>query len=197
MKKTNLPNHSHSIWGKLLLASGLLLFFVAGFVQLYEVQTWLSPGKYYDIQINLIREDFAKIEKGLKSLRTEVEKLNGLCMPLESSNPHPSGLSLAGSPAPQSGNCVQPNSDPVWQAALHAAKKDRVFVVRKLKYIDAKLQSLQRSSSHNDAIVAGNPGTKETKGELQDIRAIFQTYTHTLDTLAEQLNHLEGSRKKF
>jgi hypothetical protein len=59
MKKIHLPSiHLNpSRWGKSLLAIGLLLVFVQGLSQLYEVQNFFFPGRYLELKLHLIEEE--------------------------------------------------------------------------------------------------------------------------------------------
>ena len=77
MRKNLLPGLSlnPSSWGRLLLAAGLLLVFVQGLLQLYEVQNFFSPGQYQAIKLNLISKEYPKIDQALTSLQDQLTTL--------------------------------------------------------------------------------------------------------------------------
>jgi hypothetical protein len=196
MKKISLSGISHLRWGKILLPTGLLLVAIAGILQLYEVQAVLFPGNYYANELNLIRKECNFIDKGFISLRTEVAKLNALCIGAATRVTRGPTSSLASSSLPQP-NRVRTTSESAWAATLHAAKKKRVYVARKLKYIDAMLQSMQlaieqQETSHNVALSQRRPDLEKTRRQIQEIRIRCQTYSSELDRLSENLNQLEG-----
>jgi hypothetical protein len=196
MKKISLPDISHLRWGKVLLPTGLLLVAIAGILQLYEVQAVLFPGNYHSNELNLIRKECNFIDKGLISLQTEVVKLNALCLSATKRFPRGStSPSSAGSSPPA--NRVRTTSESAWAATLHMAKKKRVYVARKLKYIDAMLQSMQlpieqQKTSHNVALSQRKPKLEETQRQIQKIRIRCHIYSSECDRLTDKLNQLEG-----
>jgi len=198
MKKIRLPGISHLRWGKLLLPAGLLLVAIAGILQLYEVQAVLFPGNYHATELNLIRKECNFIDKGFISLRTEVAKLNALCVSAAKKfTPDPSSPPSAGSSPPQPPNTVRTTSESAWAATLHTAKKKRVYIARKLKYIGAMLQSIQRAieqqgTSHNAQLSQRRPEHEKTLQQIQEIRIRCQIYSSELISLTRKLNQLEG-----
>jgi hypothetical protein len=189
MKKIYPPSLSHLGWGTVLLPISLLLIAVSGILQLYEVQAVWFPRNYHATQIDLIKKECIFIDKGFVGLRTGVAKLEAFC-----ASPKPS---VAGSSPPQSLNGARITLDSAWPATLHAAKKNRVYVARKLKYIDAMLQSMQRAieqqeTSNDVALSHRRPDFARTLRRIQIIRTRCQTYSSELDRLTEKLNQLEG-----
>ncbi len=182
-------------WGKLLLPAGLLLVAVAGFLNLYEVQVVLFPGNYHATKLKLIRMECNFIEKGLIALQTKVAELNAFCVTTKRLTPIPTSPSSAGVALPQSHNDERITSKADW-APLYAAKKKRVYVARKLRYIDAMLQAMQRaieqqSTSHNVSLAKKRFDLEKTLPQIRKIRTRYQTYSSELDKLTEKLNQLE------
>jgi hypothetical protein len=132
-------------WGKLLLAAGLLLVFVQGLLQLYDVQKVFFPGRYYADKLNLISIECSKIDKGLASLQTQMDNLSQLQRPQARCDLIPARPSLAGTSSLPAAAGPQSNPQSSWPALIHAAKKKRVYVARKLHYIDAILGSMHRT----------------------------------------------------
>ena len=180
------PRLNPSLWGKLLLAAGLLLVCIQGLLQLYEVQDFFFPDKYHEIKLNLIRKECAKIGQGLTSLQdqlnmlTRLQELRGQPDLVPSSRP----LSDSSSPLPAVGaRCY---SDSSWQAAIHAAKKKQVYVARKLNYLRLILQSMHRDleaklSDIGPGSSVRKSGMEETLQQIREIQALWQTYNDKLD----------------
>jgi hypothetical protein len=190
MKKTCPPSPNHSNWGKALLAAGLLLVAVAGILQLQAVQAIFFPGRYHALELNLIRHECAMIDKGLITLRADMAKLQGLCAQAARSEPG------APSPSPQPAVQLRPEAEPAWSATLHAAKKDRVYVARKLKYIDIMLKSMHQAVERQRSSRAGEldrkPELEKTLGQIQAIRARCQVYADELQKISDKLQQLAG-----
>lgn len=201
MKKIRLTgrNLSSSQWGKLLLASGLLLVFVQGVLQLHEVQNFFFPGRYYALKLNLISKEYSKIDEGLSSLQAQLGSLTRLQEQQAQHNLIHLRLSLSNysSPPPADGDRFNPDSS--WQSMLHAAKKKRVYVARKLHYLDLILKAMQRDL---EAQLSGNgsmSATRKTEMEktLQQIResqALGRTFHDKLKDLPEKLEKLAEGR---
>jgi hypothetical protein len=192
MKKIRLPSSiNYSSWGKALLAASLLLVTVAGVLQLQEVQAVFFPGHYHAAELDLIRHECGMIDKGLIALRADMTKLQELCTKaaqLETG---------ASSPSPPLAAPVRPDAEPAWATTLHAAKKDRVYVARKLKYIDIMLKSMQQAikrqhSSQASVLVDRKPEMEKTLGQIQKIRTRCQMYDSELHGLSEKLIQLAG-----
>jgi hypothetical protein len=192
MEKISLKSSiNYSNWGKALLAAGLLLVAAAGVLQLQEVQAVFFPGRRHAIELKVIRHECAMIDKGFIALRADVTKLQGLCAKTSQSEPG------APSPSPQPAARVQPDTEPAWPITLHTAKKDRVYIARKLKYIDIMLKSMQQAVERQQASYAGTlvhskPEMEKTLGQIQEIRARCQIYANELRSLSERLNQLAG-----
>ncbi len=200
MKKISLLDISHVRWGKLLLPAGLLLVAVSGILQLYEVQAVLFPANYHATQINLIKKECIFIDEGFASLRIEVARLDALCATAKRLSPGSATPSSAGSAAPQPPDDSRITSESAWQATLHAAKKKRVYVARKLRYIDAMLQSMQRAIEQQEisrdvALVPRRPEFQRTLRRIQIIQTRSKIYSSELDKLSEKLNQLAGCGK--
>jgi hypothetical protein len=181
MKKFCLPSLNRSSWGKALLAAGLLLVAVAGVLQLQAVQAVFFPGRYHALELKVIRHECVMIDKGLISLRADMTNLQRLCA---AASPHPGGQ-------------VRLGAQPGFPAALHTAKKDRVYVARKLRYVDIMLKSLHQAverqrASHPGAGVDSKPEMEKTLGQIREIRARCQAYTDELQKISDQLQQYAG-----
>jgi hypothetical protein len=203
MKKFRLPGlpRNSSGWGKVLLTAGLLLVAVVGVFQLYEVQDVFFPGKYHATELNLISKECVNIAKGLKALRTEVAKLNGFCVPAAQFDYGAPSPGATASSSPQSAHGAQYDAAPGWQTTLYMGKKKRVYVVRKLKHLDAMLKSMQRAlepqkSSNDPALASRRLEIEKTLGQIQEIQARCHTYSIELQGLSEKLNQLSGCAEK-
>jgi hypothetical protein len=197
MRKKILPgprlNPSH--WAKLLLAAGLLLVCVQGLLQLYEVQNFFFPNKYYEIKLNLIKKESAKISQGLTSLQNQLNMLTRLQELRAQRDLAPSSRALSDFSSPQPAVGAPCNSDSSWQAAIHAAKKKQVYVARKLKYLRLILQSMHRGleaklSNIGPGASVRKSGVEETLRQIQEIQALWQSYNDNLDDSSIKLKKL-------
>ena len=187
MRKNLLPglNLNPSSWGRLLLAAGLLLVFVQGLWQLHEVQNFFSPGKYHAAKLNLFKTEYLKIDQGLTALQDQLTVLTLMQKARAHSDPAPSHQAL------------RPRPDPSWQAAIHAAKKKRVYVARKLNHLGLILQSMQQDleaqlSDPGPESAARKPRVEKTLEQIRESRALWQTYEDRLEDLSIKLNKILG-----
>lgn len=197
MRKNLLPGLSlnPSSWGRLLLAAGLLLVFVQGLLQLYEVQNFFSPDKYQAIKLNLIREDYLKIDQGLTSLRDQLTILTIMRKARAKPDPVPSTRPLSAVPSPLFAADVRCYPDSSWQAAIHAAKKKRVYAARKLHHLGLILQSMQQAleaklSDIGSDSSARKPEMEKTLQQIRESRALWQTYDDNLNDLSIKLKEI-------
>jgi hypothetical protein len=184
-------------WGKLLLAAGLLVVFVLGLLQVYTVQNFFFPGKYQTIKLNLVRKECLKIDEGLASLRTQVDNLTRLRDQTAQLTLIHSNRALATSPpAPADGARSNPESS--WQSMIHAAKKKRVYVARKLNYIEVTLKSMD-GALNTPCSADGSPSStrpaenSKTCQQILEIQALLRTYNDHLTDLSKKLEKLKES----
>ena len=202
LKKIHLPGIrlNPSRWGKTLLATGLLLVFVLGLSQVYEVQSFFFPGRYQEQKLHLIEGECLKVKKGLNSFRAEIDKLKTLRETRAQLPAAPPGRELSLSPSSQAAASVRGTPELPWQSRLQAAKKARVYAARKLPLIDIQLKSLQRSLELQGADIgsAASPAKSEidrTLQRVQENRACWQAYNDRLNDLSDQLNRLVRETK--
>jgi hypothetical protein len=197
MKKSLSPGRrlKPSEWGKLLLAASLLLVFVMGALQLYEVQSFLFPGKYHAIKLNLIRKEYFKIHQGLTSLQSQVDYLCKLQKPRGQPNLVPVGRRLAKEAAPSPATEARFTPEPAWPSLIHAAKKKRVYVARKLNYIEVILKSMQRSLraqlSDKGKASTQKSEMEKTLRQIRQEQARWRIYDDQLNKLSQTLVKLE------
>jgi hypothetical protein len=199
MRKNLLPglNLNPSSWGRLLLAAGLLLVFVQGLLQLYEVQNFFSPGTYQAAKLNLFKKEYLKIDRGLTALKDQLTVLTLMQKARAHSGPDPSNRALAAVPSPLQAAPARCSPDPAWQAAIHAAKKKRVYVARKLNHLGLILQSMQQDleaqlSDLGPESSARKPRMEKTLVHIRESRALWQTYEDKLEDLSIKLNKIIG-----
>ncbi len=199
MRKNLLPglNLNPSRWGRLLLAAGLLLVFVQGLLQLYEVQNFFFPGKYQAAKLDLINREYLKIDRGLASLQNQLTTLT--LMKKNRGNPAPASPSRPSRavPSPPLAADARCSPDSSWQAALHAAKKKRVYAARKLNHIGLILPSMQQDleaqlSTIGPESPARKPRMEKTLQQIRESRALWQTYEGTLNDLSMKLEKIAG-----
>ncbi len=194
MRRNLLPglNRSPSSWGRLLLAAGLLLVFVQGLLQLYEVQDFFSPGRYQATKLTVIGGEYLKIGQALTSLQTQLPRL----AMLQKTRGRPDQV-----PAARVSPCLplRPSCspDPAWQAALHAAKKKRVYAARKLNHLNKILQSMQQTleaelSDLGPESSARKANLEKTLLRIQESRALWKIYNDSLQNLSVALNEIVG-----
>jgi hypothetical protein len=198
MRKNLLPGSrpNFSNWGKLLLAAGLLLVFVQGFLQLHEVQNFFSPHKYHAIKLNLIRKEYFKIDQGMTALQDQLDILTKLQQPRAQPDLAPSSQPLSGSASPLPAAGARCSPDPSWQTAIHAAKKKQVYVTRKLNHLRLILQSLHRDleakvSASGSGSSARKSEWEKTLQQIREIQTLWQTYDVNANNLSIQLKKLE------
>jgi hypothetical protein len=199
MRKNLLPglNLNRSSWGRLLLAAGLLLVFVQGLWQLHEVQNFFSPGAYQATKLNLFKTEYLKIDRGLTALQDQLTVLTLMQKARAHSDPDPSHRALAAVPSPLQAAPARCSPDPAWQAAIHAAKKKRVYVARKLNHLGLILQSMQQDleaqlSDLGPESSAGKPRLEKTLEQIRESRALWQIYEDKLEDLSIKLNKILG-----
>ena len=199
MKKSLAPNLPPKPfgWGKLLLAAGLLVVFVLGLLQVYAVQDFFFPGYYQAIKLNLVRKECLKIDKGLASLRTQVDDLARLRDQTAQLTLIPSHQgSATASAAPADG--ARSNRESSWQSMIHAAKKKRVYVARKLNYIQVTLKSMDQALRTPGAADGSTSSTRtaengKTYQQILKIQARLRTYNDHLADLSKKLETLQES----
>jgi hypothetical protein len=189
------PRLKPSEWRKLLLAASLLFVFVMGSMQLYEVQNFFFPGKYHAIKLNLINKEYFKIRQGLTSLQAHVAHLSRLQNQPGKPNLVPAGRSSAPGASPHPDDNARLTSGDSWPSLMHAAKKKRVYVARKLNYIDVVLKSMRRSLeaqlSESGRASARKPEIEKTLGQIRNDRARWRIYDGRLNELTQTLAKLE------
>jgi hypothetical protein len=189
------PRLNLSSLAKWLLAAGLLLVCVQGLLQLYEVQNFFFPNRYYEIKIKLIKKESAKIRQGLTSLRNQLTMLTRLQGLRVQGDPAPARRSFSDFSSPQPAVAAPCNSDSSWQAAIRAAKKKNVYVTRKLTYLRLILQSMHRDLEAKLAHMGPGAsvrksGVEETLRQIQEIQALCQSYNANLDDSSIKLKKL-------
>ena len=197
MRKNLLPglNLNPSSWGRLLLAAGLLLVFVQGLLQLYEVQNFFSPGKYQATKLNLISNEYLKIDQALTSLQNQLTSLTMMQKTRINPDPVPSTRPLSAIPSPPPAADARGCPDSSWQAAIHAAKKKRVYAARKLNHIRLILQSMQQNleaklSDIGSESSARKPEMEKTLQQIRESRVLRQTYDDKLNDLSIKLEKI-------
>jgi hypothetical protein len=198
MKKSLSPGipPKPSGWGKLLLAAGLFLVFVLGLLQLYAVQNFFFPGNYQVIKLNLVRKDCLKMDKGLTSLQTQIDNLTRLRDQTAQLTLIPSNRALANSSSPASADGARSHPELSWQSMIHAAKKKRVYVARKLNYIEVILKSMDRALNTPCSANGSTSSTRtfesgKTCQQILAIQALLRTYNDRLTDLSKKLEKLE------
>jgi hypothetical protein len=193
------PRLNLSNLAKWLLTAGLLLVCVQGMLQLYEVQNFFFPNKYYEIKLNLIKKESPKISQGLTSLQNQLTMLSRLQELRAQRDPAPASRPLCDFASPQAAVGALCNSDSSWQAAIHAAKKKHVYVARKLNYLRLILQSLHRNLEAKllnigPGASVRKSGVEETLRQIQEIQAPWQGYNNNLDNSSIKLKKLTECR---
>ena len=197
MRKNLLPGLSlnPSSWGRLLLAAGLLLVFVQGLLQLHEVQNFFFPNKYQAIKLDLISKEYPKIDQALTSLRDQLTILTMMQKARAKPDPVPSTRPLSASPSPLPAADARGYPDSAWQAAIHAAKKKRVYAARKLNHLRLILQSMQQDlevklTGSGSESSARKPEMEKTLQQIRESRALWQTYDDNLNDLSIKLEKI-------
>lgn len=183
---------------------------VAGFFNQYEVQEILFPYNYLENELILIREECNKIEDNLRSLRIKLDGIKTLCGEMGKSPSPTPALSPADAFPSISNHKIPPEFEPAWQEALYQAKKKKVSAVRKLKNIDAVLDSMEITlmKPFNDTkvskiigalltlLTSENPFLPDNDknirarilAQINDIRAHCQIYQSSLKELSLKLD---------
>lgn len=202
MKKFHLPDitRNPSLWGRWLLAAGLLLVSVQGLLQLYEVRHYLFPCAYHELKLKLINEEYSRIETGLQSLKAELDKLQVLRDQQERLELLPTSRSSSCLASPPSGDGAGLHVEATWQSQLHATKKAQVYVAQKMNYIRVMLESMDRSlqsklAGNKSASSTTKPEVEKILQQVQKDRTLLQRYHDDLNNLSEQLIKLEKCDK--
>jgi hypothetical protein len=186
---------NRSGWGKLLLAAGLLLVSAQGLLQLYDVQEFFFPGRYYAVKLNLINVECSKINKGLISLQVQLDSLAQLQKQQAQRYLILARPSLADSSSLPSADGPRFNPESSWPVMIHAAKKKRVYVARKLRYLDAILRSMQPAlesqlSENGPRPSARKVALENTLQQIRKVRGLWLTYNDNFQNLSEKLEKL-------
>lgn len=199
MRRNLLPdlNLNPSKWGRLLLAAGLLLVFVQGLLQLYEVQNFFFPGRYQAAKLNLIKKEYRKIDQGLTSLQNQLTTLMMMQKARANSDSVSPSRPLPAVPSPPLAADARCSPDSSWQAALHAAKKKRVYAARKLNHLGLILQSMQQDLEVQLSTLGPDPSARKSRMEktlqqIRESRALWQTYDGNLNDLSIKLEKIAG-----
>jgi hypothetical protein len=189
------PRLKPSGWGKLLLAASLLLVFVVGALQLYEVQEFLFPGKYHAIKLNLISREYFKIHQGMTSLQAQVDYLSRLQKQQGQPNLVPAGRSPAKDAEPSPADEARLTVEPSWPSLIHAAKKKRVYVARKLNYINVILKSMHLAleaqiSDNRSGASTRKLEIEKTLQQIGEDQARWRIYNDRLNDLSQKLGKL-------
>jgi len=179
-----------------LLAAGLLLIFVLGFLQLYPVQNFFFPSNYQKIKLKLVRKECRKINKGLASLQTQVDNLTRLRDQADQPAPIPLNRDLAKPASPRPAAGARSPLELSWQSGMLAAKKKRVYVSRKLNYIEMILKSMDqavKTSCSTDGFGSSTCTVESGKigRQILEIQTRWRTYNDRLVDLSKKLAELE------
>ncbi len=101
-------------------------------------------------------------------------------------------------PSPLQAAQARRSPDPAWQAAIHAAKKKRVYAARKLNHLGLILHSMQQDleaqlSDPGPESSARKPRIEKTLEQIRESRALWQTYEDKLNDLSIKLNKILAS----
>jgi hypothetical protein len=188
-------NLNPSSWGRWLLAAGLLLVFVQGLLQLYVVQNFFSPDQYQATKLNLIGGEYPKIDQALTSLQNQLTVLAMMETTRAQPDPVPSPRPLAAAPSPLSAAEARCSPDSAWQAAIHAAKKKRVYAARKLNHLNQILQSMQQHLEAKLSDIGSDSSARKAEMEkslqqIRESRALWKTYDDNLNNLSIKLEKI-------
>ena len=199
MRKNLLPGLklNPASWGRLLLAAGLLLVFVQGLWQLYEVQNFFSPHQYQAARLDLFKKEYRKIDQGLTSLQDQLTVLTMMQKARGHSDPGSSNRPASTVPSALPAAEARCSPDPAFQAAVHAAKKKRVYAARKLNHLGRILPSMQQAleaqlSDTGSASSARKLRMTQTLQQIRESRALWQTYEDRLHDLSVTLDKIVG-----
>jgi hypothetical protein len=181
-------------WAKILLVAGLLLVCAQGLFRLDEVQAVFSPGYRYAAALTEIEGELRLIDRGLQTLQVKVADLAG---PAES---HLPALSPPeGAAAPGSAGTKELPPDASQEAKIFAAKRNQVYVARKMNLVRVILEALQRSlqsrlATNGSLAAATRLAMAKTLQQAQEVSQRWQIYHDRLDNLSQKLNNLAGKQ---
>ena len=185
--------------GKFLLTAGLLLVLAQGLWQLPDLQDYLSPGRHVDANLQVVAVECEKIAAGLTALRSRVDYLNWF-LAHRGAVQKVSADRLLAFPFSESIRLLAPGY--FWHSNIYLAKKNRVMVERKLKYLGAFLKNLDSKTrlhpSHQDTDkLSPPPGEVNRLKQIQKFQQQLREYDAKLEELSEQLAWLENNDFKI
>jgi hypothetical protein len=185
MKKFALLNsRNRQRCGKALLAGSLLLVAVGVVLGLPAVQTVFFPGSCHAVELKLARHECGMIAARLVALRADVAQLQKLA-------------AAADPPASLPDPAVRPHLGSGWPAAFYRTRKDRVYVLQKLNYINAKLKAMQGALARHPARApaAGadqDPHRDRTLAQIQQIQARCRKFAEKIAELSQKITASAG-----
>jgi len=184
--------------GQLLLTGGLLLVLAQGLWQLPDLQDYFFPGQQIEANFKAAKAECGRIEDSLTSLKLRAEYLEWF-LASSAAAPKVVAARLLAFPFAEILRPLAPGY--FWRISIILAKKDRVNVERKLKYLDAFLDHLNpirglECSSRETAIGWPPPPGDPYREQIQKFYRQWQRYSAELKELTIKLNRLEENGYK-
>jgi hypothetical protein len=178
--------------GKFLLIAGLLAVLIQGLWQLPDLQDYLFPGHQLAADLQSVRRECRKIEDDLIALKDRVDYLKWF---LAHGGPDQkvSVNRTLSFPFSESIRSASPNF--FWKVNVYLAQKTRVQGERRLRYLDALLNSLDfqlRQPSCPNSTLPKNALALNALQQTQAFRHQWSAYKVKLNKLIEQLTWLES-----
>jgi hypothetical protein len=184
--------------GRFLLTAGLLIVLAQGLYQFPALQDYLSPGREVELKLRTANIESHKIEAGLLALRARVDYLKWLMThggPDQKFSIH----RMLSFPFSEVIRPLFPRY--CWQINLYLAQKDRVNMERKLRYLEALFQNLDkkfqaRSSHDNPAILLEKAAVLSSMNQIQQLQGQCRVYSSELMEITKQLTWIKDNDYK-
>ncbi len=178
--------------GKLLLTTGLLVVLAQGLWQLPELQDYLFPHQQLTAPFQPARKEYQKIQDHLTLLQERVDYLQW-SLPHNGQVRRVSIDRMLAFPFSESIRPLFPGY--FWHMNIYLAKREQLYVERKLNYVDALLNYLAsrtqaQSSLQDTQRLPQRPGEISLWRQIQELQRQWVADNSKLNDLSKKLTWL-------
>jgi len=175
-----------------LLAAGLLAVLVLGLTEVPELQDYLFPTRHLEVMLRSAKKGCLKIEENLTSLRARLAYLEWFLAP-GASNQKVSWDRIVSFPFSEGIRQWSPHF--FLEINLYLAKRGKVNVERRLKYLDALLYRIDSNIKKIPPCDTTEPLSRQFRGIIpsqqnQKFHQRWLLYNRGLNELTDQLTSL-------
>jgi hypothetical protein len=180
--------------GTVLLCGGLLLVLAQGLKRTPEIRLWLFPATITEEKLYHAQRENAKIAEKLVAASVSVDALYKLSRPDEAqaAAPRISAFSLAWFKTIFLPDFLNSDYEVKWKKQLSQARTNLALLERRLRYLDAFLDSLSASSKADQATMLTSPNPDTFQQRIYYMKQRCRGYWKELDELSTELKNIQG-----